>query len=113
MGHAASQYPRLTALPHAPRPSLLLPSVCGSGPHHLESVEEYRKLYEQSISDPKAFWGNLAKEFHWHEPWDDDHLEFNFDARQGRVSTSFFRGGKTNICYNALDRHVLAGDGDR
>lgn len=32
----------------------------------------------------------------------------NFDLREGPISVSWFEGGTTNICYNALDRHVLA-----
>ena len=29
---------------------------------HLENLEEYQKLYKESITDPKAFWGRLARE---------------------------------------------------
>ena len=31
----------------------------------------------------------------------------------GKVESNWFSGGKTNICYNALDRHVKAGHGDQ
>lgn len=33
--------------------------------------------------------------------------------RKGPIDVKFFSGGMTNICYNALDRHVKAGNGDR
>ena len=45
--------------------------------------------------------------------WRKDHVRYNFDRRQGRVFTSFFDGGRTNICYNALDRHIEQGRGSQ
>ena len=36
---------------------------------HVKSLEEYEALYKQSIEDPEAFWGGVAKELHWFEPW--------------------------------------------
>ena len=38
-------------------------------------------------------------------------MRFNFDRRKGEVFTTFFDGGRTNICYNALDRHIEQGRG--
>lgn len=67
----------------------------------------YDEVYRRSISDPEGFWGEEAGRLHW----------FRRPARvldAGRAP--FFRwfpGGETNLCYNALDRHVLAGRGDR
>ena len=46
---------------------------------------------------------------HTHEP----RSSSNIDVRAGPVSISFFRGATTNLCYNAVDRHVAAGHGDR
>ncbi len=43
----------------------------------------------------------------------DRSLGHNFDLNKGPIHVSWFLGGRTNICYNALDRHVLAGHGDR
>ena len=37
----------------------------------------------------------------------------NFDMRKGRVQVEWFRGAKTNVCYNALDRWVAAGRGQQ
>ena len=45
--------------------------------------------------------------------WDKDHVGFNFNLQKGNVGMHFFKGGKTNVCFNALDRHVERGDGDR
>jgi acetyl-CoA synthetase len=37
----------------------------------------------------------------------------NYDLKQGNISIKWFVEGETNICYNALDRHVEAGHGDQ
>lgn len=36
---------------------------------------------------------------------------WNFDLNKGGIHLSWFNGGETNVCYNALDRHVKASDG--
>ena len=41
--------------------------------------------------------------------WERDHMSYNFDVRKGDIFVNFFKGATTNICYNALDRHVAAG----
>jgi propionate--CoA ligase len=67
----------------------------------------YEKLYRESIEDPVGFWGREASRLHWFHPWDrvfDDSDE---------PFVRWFPGGRTNLCYNAVDRHVLAGRGDR
>ncbi len=45
--------------------------------------------------------------------WVRDHFAYNFDAGRGRVSTRIFTGGRTNIAFNCLDRHVEAGRGSQ
>lgn len=44
--------------------------------------------------------------------WDVEHHSANFDMTKGPISVEWFKGGTTNICFNALDRHVLEGRGD-
>lgn len=63
-------------------------------------MEEYRRLYQRSIEDPEGFWGDVAKELHWFKPWRKvlDESEKPF--------FKWFEGGKTNVCYNAVDRHA-------
>jgi len=78
---------------------------------HCKSLEEYKALYEWSVSDPEGFWGDIAQDFYWETPFPEKHMEYNFDMRKGPVSISWFKGGRTNICYNALDRHIDAGMG--
>lgn len=59
------------------------------------------------MADPEGFWAEQAKaELDWFKPWDKV-LEWNAPFAK------WFIGGKLNISYNCLDRHVNAGRGDR
>jgi acetyl-CoA synthetase len=71
------------------------------------SMEAYQSLYERSIVDSEAFWGEEAREhLHWFEP-------FREVLRWNEPVAEWFVGGKTNASYNCLDRHLEAGLGDR
>jgi len=72
---------------------------------HVASMEQYQKLHRRSLDDPDGFWGEVAKELHWFEPWE---RVLEWDAPDAK----WFVGGKTNLCYNCVDRHVDAGHGD-
>ena len=67
----------------------------------------YAAAYEQSISDPTAFWGGAASAIEWSAPpttvLDDSNPPFY----------RWFEGGRLNTCFNALDRHVRDGRGDQ
>ncbi len=73
---------------------------------HVKSLGDYEALYARSISDPEAFWDGVARELHWFEPWTKV-LEWNLPWAK------WFVGGKLNLCYNCVDRHVLAGKQDK
>jgi len=69
---------------------------------HVKSMEEYKKMWEQSVNQPEEFWGKIAEEFWWAKKWDKV-----YDASfAGDVNIKWFTGAKTNITYNALDRHL-------
>ncbi|MCL2324580.1 MAG: acetate--CoA ligase [Actinomycetia bacterium] len=71
----------------------------------LTSLEQYQELYQQSVEDPETFWAEQAKEFlYWEKPWDKV-LEWDFDDPH----ISWFAGGKTNVAYNCVDRHLHDG----
>jgi acetyl-CoA synthetase len=78
---------------------------------YIHSMEEYQKLYERSLKDPDGFWGEVAGQFYWKEKWTKV-TEQNYDLQKGKISIKWFVNGKTNITYNALDRH-LATRGDQ
>ena len=63
---------------------------------------KYKEMYAASIKDPEKFWGEQAKRIHWMKPfWAAQDPCFDRD-----VSIKWFEDGKTNICYNAVDRHL-------
>jgi propionyl-CoA synthetase len=66
----------------------------------------YEELHRLSVGDPAGFWGREAERLHWFRRWDCV-LD---DSRPPFVR--WFPGGETNLCYNAVDRHVLAGRGE-
>jgi acetyl-CoA synthetase len=69
--------------------------------YQLNSPEAYSAAYQKSISDPEAFWAEIANTFHWRKPWNKV-LDWNFE--EPRVK--WFIGGKLNITENCLDRHL-------
>ena len=64
-------------------------------------------VYERAEKDPQGWWASQARELHWFKPWETV-LE-DSDAPFYR----WFVGGELNVSYNCLDRHVLAGNGER
>ena len=66
---------------------------------HINSLEEYERIYREAADDPEKFWGNIATELHWFHPWDQV-LEWNAPWAK------WFVGGQINLSYNCLDRHL-------
>jgi propionyl-CoA synthetase len=62
----------------------------------------YREFHRRSIEEREGFWAEQAKLVHWHKPFGSvlDYSRPPF-AR-------WFVGGETNLCYNAIDRHLAA-----
>ncbi|HEV2997978.1 MAG TPA: AMP-binding protein, partial [Solirubrobacteraceae bacterium] len=85
------------------------------GVERFEPLAEFREqalvrdpgVYERAAADPLEWWAGRAAELHWFRPWekilDDSRAPFY----------EWFQGGTLNVSYNCLDRHVLAGRGDR
>ncbi|XP_047124261.2 acetyl-coenzyme A synthetase, cytoplasmic isoform X1 [Hydra vulgaris] len=73
---------------------------------HVTSMEQYSSMYKESIENPEKFWTNIADDFFWKYKWTGKFMDYNFDLSKGNVFVKFMEGGKTNICYNVLDRIV-------
>lgn len=69
---------------------------------HIKSMEQYSQMYQRSITDPEGFWAEIAEGFYWQQKWNKVR-DYDF---KNKISIEWFRGGKTNISYNALDRHL-------
>jgi len=76
---------------------------------YVNSIEQYKKMWQRSVDDPEGFWGDIASEFWWAKKWD---KVYNSSYDLANFGIKWFEGGKTNITYNALDRH-LATRGDQ
>ena len=64
--------------------------------------DQYVAMYERSINDPDGFWAEQADIFiDWTEKWVSVR---EADMTNGNVS--WFSGGKLNISYNCIDRHL-------
>src|SRR5258708_4558880 len=67
---------------------------------HVQGMEGYRALYKHAAEKPEEFWGELAeKELSWFEKW--NHV---FEWRP--PFAKWFVGGKINVSYNCIDRHL-------
>jgi acetyl-CoA synthetase len=62
-------------------------------------MAELEQLRAEASSDPEAFWARMAEELHWFKKWD---TVLKWDAPHAE----WFGGGKLNISYNCLDRHI-------
>ncbi len=65
----------------------------------VKSRTEYDRLCNKAEKDPEGFWGNLAKELIWAKPWKKV-LDWKIPYAK------WFVGGKINVSYNCLDRHL-------
>jgi len=72
----------------------------------VSSYEQYKALYQQSIEEPEKFFGEKKDELHWFKQ-PTQVLEWN------PPFAKWFSDGELNLAYNCIDRHVLAGHGDK
>jgi propionyl-CoA synthetase len=63
-------------------------------------MPRYAEFHRQSIADPEAFWRNEARRIHWETPFD------TVLDRSRPPFARWFCGGRTNLCHNAVDRHL-------
>ena len=75
------------------------PQSNSSNPY-IKDMDEYKDLYNQSITNPSKFFGDLAKnDLEWIEDFDRVHNDEFTNAK-------WFEGGKTNVSLNCIDRHL-------
>ena len=65
------------------------------------------EIYERAKADRLGFWAEQARQLHWHKPFTKT-LDWS-----NAPFAKWFDDGEINVAYNCLDRHVLAGNGDR
>ncbi len=68
---------------------------------YIKSMAEYKKMYKKSIDDMEGFWADQAKQIDWFKKWDKVLVNDFKNAHH-----EWFVGGKLNVSYNCLDRHL-------
>jgi propionyl-CoA synthetase len=63
-------------------------------------LDRYQEIYRRSIDDPESFWADEARAIAWETPF-----ERVLDAARAPL-LRWFVGGRTNVCHNAIDRHL-------
>jgi len=67
----------------------------------IKSQDDYIEAYDKSVSNPEAFWDEIAISYNWRKRWEKT-LQWNFEE----PDIKWFIGGKLNITENCLDRHL-------
>ncbi len=68
---------------------------------YIKDLDEYREVYQRSVDDPEGFWAEIAEQLDWYKKWDKVLVEDFKEAKH-----EWFVGGKLNVCYNCVDRHL-------
>ena len=67
----------------------------------LINEEKYQQMYQESVENSESFWAKQAERMHWFKKWDKvKEVDFN------TASIKWYLGGKINVSYNCLDRHL-------
>src|SRR3989344_7018138 len=69
---------------------------------NIKSMEEYEKLYKESIRNPEKFWAEKAGQLEWFKKW-------KTVLREDKGFFKWFEGGCLNVSYNCLDKNVKSG----
>jgi len=75
---------------------------------HVPNIEKYNEVYKKSMANPDEFWAEIAERLTWTKKWD---KVSEVDFKDAKIK--WFEGGKLNVAYNCLDRHVEDGHGDQ
>ena len=75
---------------------------------YIKSFDEYKDMWDRSMNDVDNFWGEQAETLDWVKKWD---TVYTWD--ESKHELTWFAGGKLNVSYNCLDRHVESGKGDK
>jgi len=94
----ASNTKNIESLQHEVR--VFPPPAEFSAKAHIKSIEELEALRAEASADPEKFWARMAeRELHWFRKWDTV-------LKWEPPHAEWFAGGKINISYNCLDRHL-------
>ena len=69
----------------------------------LINKEDYKKLYNQSITDPSSFWEEQGKRLDWYTPYTKIR-DYSYDINN--LYIKWYEDGVLNVSYNCIDRHI-------
>ncbi|MBE0534724.1 MAG: acetate--CoA ligase [Phycisphaerae bacterium] len=72
---------------------------------YINSVEQYKKMWDQSINDPDGFWLDQAKSLTWFKK-PTKSLDYTWDSKARKIEHTWFADGELNVSVNCLDRHL-------
>jgi len=72
---------------------------------YVNSMEQYQKMWEESINDPDGFWLEQAKSISWFKK-PTKGLRYTWDTKNRKIEHTWFADGELNVAYNCLDRHL-------
>jgi len=72
---------------------------------YINSLEQYERMWKQSIEDPDGFWLEQAKSLAWIKK-PTKSLDYTWDSKARKIEHTWFADGKINVTYNCLDRHI-------
>ena len=73
---------------------------------HIKSLQQYKKIYKESIKNPEKFWSEKATQLHWFKKW-------KKVLRKDNDFYKWFEHGKINVCYNCIDKNIAEGKGKK
>ena len=82
------------------------PPTAFSEKAHIKSDDDLEALRAEASADPEAFWARMAAELHWFKKWDTV-------LKWTPPHAEWFGGGKINVSYNCLDRHLTTARRDK
>ena len=72
---------------------------------YISSMEQYKKMWDQSINDPDKFWLEQAKSLTWFKK-PTESLRYTWDVANRKIEHTWFADGQLNVSVNCLDRHL-------
>lgn len=81
----------------------------------IKSLDEYERLYRESVEDPAGFWLRMTREnIEWNvPPTQGFSQQFDIIGEKAEPYVQYFMDGRLNVSVNCLDRHIRAGRADR
>ncbi len=72
---------------------------------HINSMEQYQEMYEESINEPDKFWLKQAEILDWFKK-PTKGREYTWDTANNKIEIKWFEDGELNVSHNCLDRHL-------